>query len=651
MSTVILDIEANALENPTKVWVIVCRCVESGETTIFRGPDNGIEKEEADAFREYAKKVKRWVGHNVLEYDFPVLDLLGILAMPNVDCIRDTLIISRLVNYDREGGHSIEQYGEEFKLPKGDFNQWSKYSKEMEEYCVRDVDITSRIYSHYLDVINDNSWASGIDLEHRFQIIVNDLHHNGFAFNSRKADTLLATVTEELGKLDKEIKDAFPKRLTLVKEITPRLTKYGTLNKSDFRWVPNGDLTPYANAGPFCRCVWTEFNPSSHKQLIGVLNGAGWNPINKTKTHIDTEREVARAKREGSLESQKDLTDKLEKLRISGWKIDEDNLSTLPSTAPTGARLLAKRILLEARRRTLTEWLELVREDGRIHGKFYGIGAWTHRMAHREPNTANIPREFREDGSVKLLGKELRELWCAPRNRLLVGVDAEGIQLRIFAHYINDEEFTNALVIGKKSDKSDPHSLNQRILGSHCKTRQAAKRFVYALLLGGGLSKLAQILDCSQPHAKEALSRLLERYTGFARLRKTDIPRDGRAGYFKGLDGRRVILPGGTQRDREHLCMSGYLQNGEAIIIKRAAVNIREALSKEPSWKFVNIVHDELQSECSNSMNTAIKIAKIKAEAIKEAGEFYKLRCPMAGSYWNDDHNCYTIGKNWYATH
>jgi DNA polymerase-1 len=110
-------------------------------------------------------------------------------------------------------------------------------------------------------------------------------------------------------------------------------------------------------------------------------------------------------------------------------------------------------------------------------------------MAHQNPNTANIPNEFDTAGRKKLLGKELRSLWCAPKNRLLVGCDAEGIQLRIFAHYINDPEFTDALVKGKKDDKTDPHSLNQRILGSVCKSRAAAKRFIYALLLGAGIGE------------------------------------------------------------------------------------------------------------------------------------------------------------------
>ena len=155
----------------------------------------------------------------------------------------------------------------------------------------------------------------------------------------------------------------------------------------------------------------------------------------------------------------------------------------------------------------------------------------------------------------------------APPKRLLVGVDAEGIQLRIFAHYINDPEFTQSLVEGKKDDKTDPHSLNQRILGSVCKSRAAAKRFIYALLLGAGISKLSEILGCNDNETQEALDRLLLRYGGFAALKQEVIPIDAKRGYFLRLDGRPVKLPGETLSSRRHLAMSGYLQNGEAAVL------------------------------------------------------------------------------------
>jgi DNA polymerase I-like protein with 3'-5' exonuclease and polymerase domains len=629
---IVIDIECNSLVNPSHIWLIVCRDIDTNVNHVFRRVTE--DEEEKQKFLAFARGVKLWIGHNILGYDYPILyNLLGLRITNPWQACRDTLILSKLFDYSREG-HSIEQYGREFGVEKIDFSDWTKYSQEMEDYCVRDVEIGMRVWHSMARRAMSESWRSAIELEQQFQLVVNSLHNNGFAFDRPAAQHLLEVVVQELKVLDDEILKAFPPRSELVREITPKLTKHGTLNRTDFRWVNDGDLSDYTG-DPFSRLRWIAFNPSSHKQIIRVLNEAGWKPIDKTATHIYTERELNKLKfsKGENTYSVIDLKKKLKELQVSGWKINETNLNTLPKTAPSPARTLAKRILLESRRRTLTEWLGLVQADGRIHGKFYGIGAWTHRMAHQQPNTANIPT------LEKLYGKEMRSLWRASLNKTLVGVDAEGIQLRIFAHYIDDKEFTDALVRGKKSDKTDPHSLNQRILGRICKSRQDAKRFIYAYLLGAGLQKLADILGASVSDTQEALDRLLQRYTGLQTLKEKDIPRDAKRGYFIGLDGRQVPIPGNTPGERKHLVMSGYLQNGEAIIMKRSAIEVDQDLL--PNEFLVNDVHDELIYEVSK--DRAKYIGNRAADAIRISGEFYKLKCPLAGEY--------KIGATWASTH
>jgi DNA polymerase I len=654
---IVIDIECNKLINPDKIWLIVCKDIDKNEYHYFRNVTEDVN--ERERFIRFNTEVNldpnsTYIGHNYLGYDYPVLNShLKLYPEDHHPVCIDTLILSKLVDYSREGGHSIEQYGKEFGIEKGKFSDWSKWSQAMEDYCVRDVDICHQIYLKYLPIISDHSWAPSISLEQEFQLVCNKLHTNGFAFNTTRASALLTKVKEDLKELDDKILKQFPPRQVLQRVFTPRATKYGTINRTSVPRSLHHNIHLYSIGVEYPVYSTKEFNPSSHKQVIEVLNEAGWAPYDKTQTHINTERELQRLKYTHSetkaVDSER-LSAKLIILQKSGWKINENNLSTLPGSAPSPARTLAKRILLESRRRTLTEWLGLVEPDGRIRGQFQGIGAWTHRMSHQKPNTANIPNDLKEDLTKKLLGKELRSLWQAPRNRLLVGVDAEGIQLRIFAHYINDEEFTDALVRGKKADKTDPHSLNQRVLGSVCKSRQAAKRFVYALLLGGGIGKLAFILDCTIPEAQAALDRLLERYTGFSSLKQSVIPKDAKKGYFIGLDGRKVSIPGSTVGERKHLCMSGYLQNGEAIVMKKATLKWHDKL-KDHKALLVDLVHDEWQTEVPNDLETAILVAQIQADSLKEVGEELGLRCPLAGSFWNDDKHDYTIGTSWYKTH
>lgn len=637
---VVCDIECNRLKNPDKIWLICCKDIDTGEMHVFTGKE---------AFISFAANVSLWIGHNFLGFDYPILRDLGYLMDLDVATgVVDTLIISKLVDFPREK-HSIEDYGLEFQFPKGTYSDWSKYSPEMEEYCKRDVEICHKIFLKYIKVIEDKKWKDAIALENQFQLVCNLLHKNGFYFNVDKAQVLLSKVQTKLEELDKDILEAFPPTQEFIKRI--RKNKDGSIHRTDLRYYDKPDLFTISED-----CVYTtrSFNPSSHKQLVDVLHSAGWRPSDKTKTHVDWLRSSKNSAygqrpyrdRKKTVANRQISVDKDKKIHYDkyGWKINETNLLTLPIRAPRAARTLANRILYESRRRTLVEWISLVGEDSRIHGEFQGIGAWTHRMSHQRPNTANIPNELDEQGRVKLLGGDLRQLWGSPKGRLLVGCDAEGIQLRIFAHYIDDPEFT------KEVSEGDPHTLNQSVLGPVCRTRQAAKRFIYALLLGAGLGKLGEILDASSEETKSALDRILARYTGFKYLKEHIFPRDIKRGWFVGLDGRKVSIP--KVSERPHLVMSGYLQNGEALVIKRTSIlTMDKLLQNKKDAILVDIVHDEYQWEVPNNMDEALFVAKTNADSIKEAGEFYRLKCPLSGSYFNKKKNDYTIATNWRLTH
>lgn len=651
---IILDIECNALINPTHIWLVVCKDVVTGQLTIFRRlTENHVE---AKQFIDFLSRCDLIIGHNLLGYDLPIIwSLLNLPVGTFSDRCLDTLICSKLIDYPREAKHSLESYGLEFNLPKGDWRDYSRYSSELEEYCIRDVHINHKVYLKYKKYTDNPKHQDSIRREHRFQLVVNNMEGRGFALDIDLTKDLLREVTITIAELDQDIHEVFQPRLKLIREVTPRATKFGTISLSSIPKNMRDNIHELDVDAPFSYCHWVEFNPGSTRQVVQLLNEAAWEPTVKTKGHVETEREVSRLSRSRKRTREVDLKLKelilsLDKLKVSGWKVNETNLATLPPSAPAPARLLAKRINYESRRKTLTEWLGLVQPDGRVHGQFQAIGTWTHRMSHQKPNMANVANEFFEDGSVKLLGKELRSCWIAPKGRLLVGVDAESIQLRIFAHYVNDPALIKAIVEGNKRDKTDPHNFNKSVLGDACPSRQAAKRYLYALLLGGGKERLRQILGCSSQAAEEALDRLLRQYPGFQKIREEIIPSDAERGWFTGIDGRRVRLYGDTVSERRHLAMSGYLQNGEAIVIKEAAIQAEPLIAEYNSF-FVDIVHDEYQIETPDDMEVAVKVAGIVDTCIRDTTDTFNLRCLMAGSYWNDDHNRYNIGNNWYFTH
>lgn len=620
----IIDIETNKLVNPDKLWLVGVKDVTNNTTRIFHGEDT-------KSISEYFTNYTHFIGHNIIGFDWPVLHSFHLVGDIQNHQLIDTLIISRLLNFNIEGGHSLEAWGERLNQPKLPSPNFSEYSPYMEEYLRADLETTYKLYKTFEKYLDSATWKSAIELEHQVAFICQDMHNNGFAFNKEKAESIYKEIDNKIEILDKEILEAFPPLYKPIKEITPKATKHGTLSRIHFKWKTDGDLSSFSAEAPFTLIESVPFNPSSPSQIVERLNKAGWSPIDKTKGHIKAEKEKS---------------PDLPHFREFGWKVNETNLETLPMTAPEAARKLATRILLAARRSVLTEWFSALQEaprgsqrHSRIHGNFNGIGAWTHRMSHSNPNQGNIPVR------KKMYSTELRSLWCVDDDRYLIGVDADQIQLRIFAHYIQEEEFTKALVSGDKKQGTDVHTLNKLALGDICQSRDDSKTFIYAFLLGAGLVKISQILKCSLDEAEEGLYNFNKKYTGLRYLKKEIIPVDAKRGYFEGLDGRLVKV------ESMHKVLAGYLQNGESIIMKKANTIWREQLDKlKLPYKQVNFVHDEWQVETLKDKDLALQIAKIMVESISTAGEIYNTKCPMLGSLLNKDNNI-AIGSNWSETH
>lgn len=629
MRRVIFDIETDGL-NPSLIWVLVARDIDTNEEFVFERPDQSPR-----ALHEFTPTVGMWIGHNIISFDLPVLYRLISEFSIVANAVVDTLVCCRLFNYSLTGGHSLEAYGERLGFPKKKHEQWDVYSNEMLERCKQDVEITHQLFKRLEPYIYNPEWKQALRTEHDMAWICNELHDNGFKFDKEKAEEMHRSFLSEIQELDREITKEFPPKPRIIGEITPRRTKKGTLSKTNLRFAGN-DRSYYSADCPFTRFEWEQFNPSSTVQIVERLNEAEWRPTEKTKGHLEAERAVRDGK-EGAEE-------RLEKFRKTGWKVSEENLSTLPPDAPKAAQSLVRRLLLDSRRSTLEEWLKAVSEPyKRIHGRFMHIGAWTHRMSHQNPNMANVPTH-------KLYGPEMRALWGVEPGWRLLGVDAEGIQLRIFAHYIEDETFIKALEEGKKEDGSDPHSLNERILAPNTKGKQEtardiAKRYIYAWLLGAGNRKQAEILGVSPQGAREREEHFIKSYPGLEELKKVRIPRDAERGYFIGLDGRKVKC------DSEHLMLAGYLQNGEAVIMKMACLwwhkMLRVNWLLDTDWRFVNFVHDEWQTEIIDDQEIVELIAHYQVNSFQTVGEQLGLKCKLAGEAKGVDTPAYC----WKDTH
>lgn len=621
----VVDIEANRLEDPDTIWCIVAKDVDTGTVYPFVGPCY-------DTFIELVGKADEIIGHNFLGYDAPVLNkLLGNCI--DTSKVTDTLVLSHLFDYRREGGHSLDAWGQSLGFHKIKFNEFEKFSEEMLTYCVRDVELNHKVYD-YLMVprrLGHPTFSRSISTEMEMARICQAMHESGFAFNEKGARALLDSLEVEVASLDAELLSAFPPKAKLIRVVTPKLTKKGTISKSGIsNWYESEDYTIFSPECSFSLVEWVPFNPSSPRQIIDRLWEAGWAPEDKTNGFKDAEKE------------HKDTT----KFQRYGWKVNERNLATLPDSAPPAARKLVERLMLGARVRTLTEWLSFYNPStGRVHSRFNGIGTWTHRLSSKAPNLQNIAAQKsikynspRLKDRATELGGLMRSLWTCPEGSYLVGTDMESAHLRIFAHLINDEKFIKALLSGSKDDGTDPHSLNKRILGDVCADRDRAKTFIFSFLNGAGVGKVGEIFGCSRGEAAQALDKFIEAYPGLKRFREETAPRDADRGYFISLDGRAVKC------DSAHHMLAGYMQNYEKIIMAEANILWRKALrARGVNFRQVNLVHDEWQTEIKGSLADAVFAGRCQAASLAVIGHRYKLNCPMAGS-------C-SVGENWLETH
>lgn len=592
--------------------------------------------------------MSRWVGHYFINYDRPAIHNVLLVDIP-LSSIVDTLVVSRVTNYLRSGGHSLGSWGEELGIKKEYSNVtaefFQSYSKELEDRCISDVEINYLLYHRLKKFIDSPVWQDAIQVEHEIAQDTYELHLNGFGFDKPLALQTLDRLSLSLSSLDKIIKGSFPPRLRLVREVTPRETKHGTIARNSIPKDCGCDFSVFSVGASFSHCRWEEFNPGSVKQVVERLNEAGWKPVIRTKGHIQAIKDKAPA-------------EKLAHYRVYGWTISEENLSTLPEHAPVGARKLAERLMLASRCSDLQEWINAAQEakngEWRIHPNVSGIGAWTGRMSHSNPNTANIPTRKPQDApAIAALNDLLRTMWIAGRGKLLVGVDADQIQLRILAHYMQDETFTQALITGNKELGTDVHSLNVKAIGPACKGRRDAKTFIYAWLLGAGIVRVSDILGCNQPEARDARERFVKYYPGLKHLKEEVIAKDARLGYFQGLDGRYVYCYGDDYSQRRHYMLGGYLQNGEKVVMAHARRIAKRQLQAEGILKYVklvNFVHDEYQLEVPDDIELATHVSRVIANSIGLAGDYLGTRCPMKGSV-NNGHDKLAIGRTWLETH
>ena len=310
-----LDLEADGL-NPTRIWCVVTR--ENGVNTVHKDPGS---------LRRALEGSVSVVGHNLIGYDLPVLERLwGVSVAP--ERIVDTLVLSRLYDPSRPGGHSLKVWGELLGFPKGDHDDWSCLSTAMIEYCERDTEVTEAVHKQLVKDMAGFDQRS-IDLEHKVQYAVQQQERNGWVLDQKLSYDLLATFKERMNEIEEVLQDKFP---------------------------------------PIIHERWSEKTGKRLKDRVEVFN-------------VGSRQQIARRL--------STLGVVFEKVTEKGNPIvDEAVLDTIDLPE---ARLISEYLMLQKRYAQVHSWLEHVQDDGRVHGRVISNGAVTGRMTHQSPNMAQVP--------------------------------------------------------------------------------------------------------------------------------------------------------------------------------------------------------------------------------------------------------------------
>ena len=576
MKQIVFDIEANGL-NPDTVWCIIAYEREAKEYIEWSG-------DALPNFKDWVKEQDELevIGHNIIGYDIPVLERL--LKVDFSKCkVTDTLVMSRLAEPSRLGGHGLENWGQLLHQPKGEHSDWLNFSQDMVEYCKQDVRVNELVYQRLLRDLRDFGTES-VMLEGQVQRIISKQIENGWLLNQRAAFNLLGELKEKKFDLEDKVHEKFKPLPTFIKEITPKVKKDGTYSIVGLKFL--GDQWEIAVA-PFSRLDYPEFNLGSRQQIGRYLKYFGWQP--------------------------ETFTDKGQPI------VDEGVLSKVKGIPE--AELIGEYLMIQKRIAQVQSWLDAVKDDGRVHGYVNANGAVTGRMTHSSPNMGQVPAGYSP------YGKECRAVWVVPEGYKLVGMDASGLELRMLAHYMNDKDYTNEILTG------DIHTANQ--LAAGLDTRSQAKTFIYAFLYGAGDAKIGSIVGGTARDGRRLKAKFLKNTPALGALRERVVVAAGR-GFVFGLDRRKVSIRS------EHAALNSLLQSAGAIIMKKALCILDEyATLHKIDYKIIGNIHDEIQTEVATK--DAERFGRLATASIEAAGLHYKLNCPLAGEYqigdnWSETH-------------
>lgn len=257
-----------------------------------------------------------------------------------------------------------------------------------------------------------------------------------------------------------------------------------------------------------------------------------------------------------------------------------------------------------------------------VHTSFWQVGARTGRMSCSRPNMQNLPSRD-EPGDTKL-----REVFIPRDGMAFVVCDYESIELKLLAHYLNDQAFQQSIEDGfpvfqwlaSELWGGNPEDYAKGTPGES--RRSQAKNVVYAITYGAGYNRVKDMLNVPYEEAKRIVQIVKRKLPGYKALANTwpplgRVPSKIKAeGFVTTLMGRKQVVP----QAKAYVGLNALIQGSAADIFKQGVVNAALA-TQDCGAEPVLFVHDEVVMECP--IEWADEVLRLTNQAMCDAWQLF----------------------------
>lgn len=402
----VFDIESDGLlDEATKIH---CLSYQKFEFNNFL--EKGTLTDYQD-IRDFFDGEKIVVGHNIIGYDFPLINKILGKKIEN-RCV-DTLGLSYFLYPDRKR-HGLESWGQTVGVKKPEVEDWE--DQPLEVYinrCEEDVEINAKIFIRFfrmLASIYNNDISSMMQFSNYLNFKLECSHAQevqGIPLNSELNDKYLEETFEALEAKKVILQEAMPKDIGVLFKTKPKkmFRKDGSISKKGKEWI---EYLKENNLPLTTTEVRKAPNAGSIPQLKEWLFRLGWEP-ETFKESESTGLPVPQI----SLPFGQGICPSVKKLYSIEPRLEE----------------LEQFFMIRHRHGIFKGYKEKIRKDGKVGASIGGFTK-TLRMAHRKP-LANLPKP-----SV-YFGKQIREVLSVPDDSyIMIGSDISGLEDNTKQHFI-----------------------------------------------------------------------------------------------------------------------------------------------------------------------------------------------------------------------